>query len=223
VNATRSVERYVAGRMDEEEERKFEELILAQPDIAAEVDAHRRIKAGLERLEEHGELQELLGRPVRPNYVKYALAASVLVAIVATAVFWRSSSDATAPTLATSLAELYGVDANPGISGTYLLASHRSRAEETVITAIRGAGAIRLQAVADATNATAFAVSLARIAGNSPTSLAQSVLSRNADRGMVEIFLDPGSLGAGRYRLRLTPQGVAAPGTDEYTFVLNLE
>jgi hypothetical protein len=220
---TRSVERYVSGRMDEQEERQFEELILTQPEIAAEVDAHQRIKAGLERLEQRGELQELLGRPVQPNYLKYALAASVLIALVLIASFWRSSSISTGPMLATSLQELYGQEADRAVSGTYLLASNRSRGDETTINVARGTGALRLQVVPEVAEATSFSVSLVRVSGNSETTLAQSLLSRDANRGMVEIFIDADTLGSGEYRLTLASQGVAPATTHSYAFVLNLD
>lgn len=220
---TRSIERYVAGRMDEKEERQFKELILAQPDIAAEVDAHQRIKAGLERLEERGELQKLLGRPAQPNYLKYALAASVLIALVVVASLWQSSSVSTPPMVAASLQELYGAESNRGMSGTYLLASNRERGDETVIVVTRGAGALRLQVVPEMPEATSFSVSLVRVSGDSETTLARSVMSRDGDRGVVEIFIDPETPGAGEYRLSLTSQGVAPATTDTYPFVLSFD
>src|SRR5262249_26550611 len=86
---TESAERYVAGRMTEDEEREFEVAMLEQPELTAEVDARQRIKAGLQHLDRLGELDKLVAGPPRRRFVPLALAASVLLLMLAGLAYWK--------------------------------------------------------------------------------------------------------------------------------------
>src|SRR3982751_1189856 len=93
MSSTDSAQRYIAGLMDEAEEQRFEESMLENPPLAAEVDARQRMKAGLQRLEERGELAALLAQPPAPSrFLRYAAAAAVLLVLGAGVTYWRSGS-----------------------------------------------------------------------------------------------------------------------------------
>src|SRR5689334_9000237 len=105
MSPTESAERYVAGRMSEAEEQLFETTMLERPELAAEVDARQRMKAGLQTLEARGELDALLARSRPSPYVRYAAAAGVVLVLIAIIVLWRNS-DKTPPAMAGSLEAL---------------------------------------------------------------------------------------------------------------------
>jgi hypothetical protein len=216
MNSTESAERYVSGRMDEDEEREFEERMLERPDVAADVDVRHRLKLGLLWLEQRGELDGLLQRPARRTYLRYAVAACMLLALGAAIAYWQMLGTAHMA-VAGTLAELRGPQA---VAASYILASTRSRAGDTVISAAPGAGAVRLRIVLESGIEQVFVASLAHIEGGSEKSVAERVSLESAGNGLVEVFLDPAELESGRYVLRLAPES-SAGAPEEFSFMLN--
>jgi hypothetical protein len=222
MNSTESAERYVSGRMDEVEERHFEEAMLEAPDVAADVDVRHRIKLGLRELEERGELEALIQRPARRfSQLRYAVAACALLALGAAIAYWQVEGGARVA-MAGSLAALRGGGSQP-VAASYILASTRSRPEETVVSAEPGAGAIRLRIVLDSGIAQSFVASLAQVSGSGESVVAMSVPLDSAADGLVEVFLDPRALESGRYVLRLAPGASDGGVAEEFAFSLNLK
>jgi hypothetical protein len=220
MNSTESAERYVSGRMDEREEQQFEESMLEQPDVAADVDVRHRIKLGLQQLEERGELDTLLQRPARRTYLRYAVAACALLALGATIAYWQTAGTARVAITGTLTALRGG--GSQAVAASYILASTRSRADDTVISAAPGAGAVRLRIVLESGIAQSFMASLAEVEGAGEKSVAERVPLQSTGDGLVEVFLDPGELESGRYVLRLAPES-AAGVPEEFSFTLNLK
>jgi hypothetical protein len=222
MNSTESAERYVSGRMDEVEERHFEEAMLEAPDVAADIDVRHRIKLGLQALQERGELDALLQRHARRfSQSRYAVAACALLALGAGIAYWQMAG-ASRVAMTGSLAALRGGGSRP-VAASYILASTRSRAEDPVVSAEPGAGAIRLRIVLDSGIAQAFVASLARVSGSGESVVAERVPLNSAADGLVEVFLDPRELESGRYVLRLGPGASDAGVPEEFAFSLNLK
>jgi len=218
MSSTDSAQRYVAGLMDEAEEQRFEESLLDNPPLAAEVDARQRIKAGLQRLEQRGELSALLAQPAAPSrFIRYAAAAAVLLVLGAGISYWKSGT-ASHAFIAGSLQALTGAgNSSHGVAATYLLASTRARPEETVIATPPGGGLVRIEVVPDSGTERPYTASLARIAGTEEKSLADHVVVQGAPgASLVDVYLDPASLEPGDYRLRLSAGDV----TYDYAFKL---
>jgi hypothetical protein len=221
MNSTESAERYVSGRMDESEERQFEEeVLMVRPDVAADVDVRHRIKLGLQALEASGELAALVERPPQSVHWRYAVAACALLAIGAAIAYWQFAS-ASRVVMGTSLAALKGGASRP-ISASYIFASTRSRAQAPVITAARDAGAIRIRIVQESGLAQGFAGSLAAASAQGEHVIAERVPLENAGNGLVEVFLDPRELQSGHYVLRLTPESPRGEA-QEFPFTLTLK
>src|SRR5690242_16901125 len=73
--------RYLADQLSEPERGEYETLVVSDAEVVAELEATARLKVGLERLRETGELQSLLQRPSRSG-VSYLLASAALVVAV---------------------------------------------------------------------------------------------------------------------------------------------
>ena len=221
MSSTDSAQRYVAGLMDEAEEQRFEESLVENPPLAAEVDARQRMKAGLQRLEERGELAALLAQPAAPSrFLRYAAAAAVLLVLGAGVTYWRSGTPSR-PFIAGSMQALTGSGTpSSGVAATYLLASTRARPEETVITAPPGGGLVRIQVVPDSGAERPYTASLARIAGGQEHLLADRVPVQGAAGGsLIDLYVDSASLESGDYRLRLSAGDVAY----DYAFKVNAD
>lgn len=220
MSSTESAERYVAGRMDEEEERQFEERLLEQPELAADVDVRHRIKLGLQLLDDNGELGKLVAQPARRSHLRYAMAACALLALGAAIAYWQVASGSRVA-IAGSLTALRGGASQP-ISASYILASTRSRSEDFVVAATPGAGAVRLRIVLESGLSQAFVASLASLSGGGEKVIAERVPLESTGNGLVEVFLDPAGLQPGRYVLRLEPE--SGPGeSEEFAFALTLK
>ena len=198
MNQTLSAERYVAGRMTEEEAANFEEIMLSEPAVAADVDFRHRIKAGLGRLDEVGELSPMLAGAVPRRVFPYAAAASALfAAFAATWVLTRPAAVATN---------------DRGASQTFTLTSLRS-ADVQLVAINAGTQKIVLRVPVDADQATYIAHIEPDVNGSmsvEPKSFAGTpgaVRDRTAvpaSDGTVEILLDAGELQSGDYVLELT-------------------
>ena len=221
MNSTESAERYVSGRMDESEERQFEEEVLMQrPDVAADVDVRHRIKLGLQALEERGELTAVLERPPQRTHWRYAVAACALLAIGAAIGYWQFASSARVA-MGASLAALKGGASQP-ISASYIFASTRSRTQGPVITVARDAGAVRIRVVQESALEQQFLGSLALVSASGENLVAERVPFESAGNGLVEVFLDPRQLAPGQYVLRLAPRSGVGE-RQEFPFTFNLK
>jgi len=220
VNAnTPAAERYVAGRMSEDEEREFEVALLDSPELAAEVDERQRMKAGLGELERRGELQALLAQPLRPSGFRspLALAASVLIVVFGAALFWFFRGGVTG---GASIALTATPAETRGISATYILASTRAGATDPTLDIARGAAPVRLRLVPESQGVAVFTASLIRVASTGEVSASPTLRVTQGTTAFVEVFLDPAPLPSGSYRLHLQPES-GGPAED-YSFTLNI-
>lgn len=193
----RDAERYVAGTLTGEEGARFEEAMIAHPELAADVSVRRRIKAGLSQLEQNHELEALLKEvPRRPNYLRYAAAASVLVVVAAGLMtFWNRE---TPPLRAFFNASDMGAKPVP----SFTLAIQRS-GDVPVLEIQRDAGPVELRIFVDAAATPPFTARLT--SGQTGTSaIGDSSISQLTD-GFAVLYLEPRELQSGDYTLALEP------------------
>jgi hypothetical protein len=105
------------------------------------------------------------------------------------------------------------------VSGTYLLASTRAGTQGTVIDVQAGSGLVRLRIIPESDARTPF-----RVALSSGSTTAANFISVTAANGVVDVYLDPDTLGSGTYELRVVPQAGAAGAAEEvHPFTLNVQ
>jgi hypothetical protein len=198
LNEQLTAERYVAGTLSAEEIARFEELMIERPELAADVNVRRRIKGGLALLEKRNELAPLLAAPSsRPQYLRYAAAASVLVVILGLWSTWRGGP---APPLQ-ALFNAHEIGAAKG-AASFMLVRTRSRDLPTY-SVQRSAGPVLFRMLVDDPDAAPFAVHL--VAGEKPSvakPFNESSIAQATD-GFAEIYLDPRELESGYYTLSL--------------------
>ena len=198
-----NAERYVAGTLSEEGVARFEEAMIERPELAADVNVRRRIKAGLQLLDERHELEPLLAtaRP-RPQYLRYAAAAAVLVVAAGLWSTWRGQWATPDPILISAS----DIGASP-IAATFMLARTRS-ADTPVFDVLRDGGPVRLRILAEGPEAATFAVKLAVADPAGAVPIHESSTTIAAD-GFAEVYLDPRGLSTGAYALSLKAQSGA--------------
>ncbi len=197
--------RYLADQLCEAERDKFEAHLLRDPEVVRELEATARLKVGLRRLREAGELAPLL-RP-KPMFTQpwgAALAASIAVLAICTALFHWSTSPPSGM-LATSVSSL--VDSSGEVlrvGATHALLPTRAEKYDAVIELPETPQAIEFRVLPDSKGAS-YRVNLARLAANDavvPIATLQD-LEIAAD-GFITVFVDSSRLEPGRYLLAVS-------------------
>jgi len=206
-----TAERYVAGTLSDEEVARFEEAMIDRPDLAADVNVRRRIKAGLQLLEQRQELDPLLSTANRrPQFLRYAAAAAVLVVVAGSWSVWRFQAAGPAQVLF-SATEI----GTANVAKNLLLARTRA-AGASVFTVPRNAGLLHFQILVDDPDGTPFVVHLAATATSGAISFNESTIPQTTD-GFADIYVDPRELNSGDYVLSVRSQSGA-----EQTFPFTL-
>jgi hypothetical protein len=198
VTESRDAERYVAGSLSEDEAARFEEAMIAQPELAADVSVRRRIKAGLSQLEKNNELEAFLKPEAqRPAYIRYAAAAAVLVLVAAGLMtFWNREGTAPLQALLTPSE----VGTTPIVS-SFILATTRSQ-DVLAFEVQRNGGPVRLQILVDDPAAAPFTVHLAAEDPSGAKPIKDSAIAQVTD-GFAVIYVDPRELTSGNYTMTL--------------------
>jgi hypothetical protein len=221
--------RYLADKLTEAERAAYEARFLEDPEAVAEIEATARLKIGLSRLRENGELAELVAgagasHPNRTYLV--ALAASVVAVVISLSLWFPRSSVPTAPLMA-SVASAFKDHSGHSLAVVSTTPLMRTRAEsyDAVIELPKTRGAMRLRVLPSTTTPGArYDASLLRIREDDTTEKTVSIgdLQPNAEDGFVDMYADSSLLAPGRYRLILTPRAAGSVSGESDAFVIKV-
>ena len=198
--------RYLAGTLSDAERALYEPEVARNPDTLRELEATARLKVGLARLRERGELDELL-QPTAWARFRPALAIAALVAVVAIGVAlvrFGGGGQTASPLLAASAASL--VDRQGSVLAvTRTLAVFRKRVAgaDATLEAAAVPQAVELRVLPEMTVPSGdYRVTLARVTGDRASEAVASIVGlRPAQDGFVSVFVDTSRLSAGSYQL----------------------
>jgi len=204
------IERYLAGRLSEEDARAFEAYVEVHPEITRNIEAVARMKSGLATLRKRGELTDLLRPRPRVWYRRPGLlagaAASVVVALLLTARPWNI--DANGRLLAATVGELVGKSGSaPAIATRVTLARSRGLKPQIVATQPDGSAVEVTLQLLSADTTTTYSIGLLHMASNSLEPVADATnLRANADGNLV-VFVRTELLTEGDYVFRVSTAG----------------
>jgi hypothetical protein len=209
--------RYLADQLSDAEREAFEASLLQNPEITQELEATARMKVGMERLRESGELDKIVrARPFfeRPQFLAAAASIGVL-AIGLMFVRWQSASE---PSMLASTASGFIDASGKALSVGLTLPMLRTRSEnydaEIKLPVERQALKLRLLPSAPGGAAEKYSVSLAHLKNDGSTETVAVVKDlRPAQDGFISVFADSASLRPGRYQLIVTGEGSEAPAS----------
>jgi hypothetical protein len=197
--------RYLAGQLSDAECTAFEAELAQNPEIVRELEATARLKVGLEKLRETGELAaELQPKPPLRRPLLLALAASVAVLVITFSIFRSDVERLAPPTLASAVSSFADqrVRVTP-VAQTFAVFRKRVDAYDAIIVLPATPQAIELRILPETpADSGRYRVSLSRLREDSSLEPAASVseLQPESD-GFVTVFADASRLEPGRYRL----------------------
>jgi hypothetical protein len=213
--------RYLGDRLNDGERDAYETHLKQNPEAMRELEATARLKLGLLRLRESGELDGLMreSNSFRSPFVM-ALAAGVAALAIGVGL-WHSGAPGVAPILSGSAFSLLdpGGHALP-ITRTQVLFRKRSNSYDAIIDLPETGGTVQIRVLPE-TRAAIFGASLTRIQDDGSEQAVASVSDlKTAQDGSVNLYADSSRLSEGRYRLTVRPAD-AENGSAE-SFVLKL-
>jgi hypothetical protein len=206
--------RYLADQLSEPELGEYEALVLNDAQVVAELEATARLKVGLGRLRETGELQRLLQRRSRSGLSYILAAAAVVVAVVIGLGTWLPRRLPGVPVVVESAAALRNASgASLQVGSTVAVFHKRAGAADGVIEKGAAGTGIAIRVLPSVTSPSGrYHLWLSRVRpGESPASVAELEAVAGAD-GFVSVYADASRLTPGRYRLTLVgPEKPAEP------------
>jgi hypothetical protein len=210
IAAERDAWRYVLGRMTEEQEQQFEISMLEQPEIAAHVRLTQQIRAGLQRLDERGDLDRLsMARAWTKSHRVLAYAAAVVFAVGIGLMLYFRQPESIHSVIAGSPARLGYANSRTGTTASYVLA-HTRGSPDVLPIKITGSEPIEIRIVPDLLDSSGkYRVTLQQQAGDQLIPIGSaSGLTVDAN-GSIPMYVTPTGLVAGQYTLILKGQTTA--------------
>jgi hypothetical protein len=198
--------RYLAGQLSPEECAAFEEQLRQDPEALRMLEATARVKIGLAKLRELGDLDELLV-PVEPWYQRssvWATAAAVSIVAIGAVLFRLNLADTQRPVLAASIGSLVDMQGSAlPVSSTLALFRKRTEADDAIIETSPTPQAVELRVLPETTvESGRYQVSFGRVADDGSLATVASVDDlQPAGDGFLTVFVDRSQLTFGRYRL----------------------
>jgi hypothetical protein len=217
--------RYLAGRLPAGESEAFEEYVAGHPEICKDLEQTLRLKEGLARLRERGELTALLGAHGPRRWFPYAAAAAVLLTLLAS-ILWLQRRSAAPGALFLSPSAIAAIHHQPSpVVGSYVLARTRGPTAVTV-TAVQlpdPTGAVELRVLpSDVSPGVRYTASLKRLDGRDGTGRSQIEGASTGADGYVKVYLDGSELTTGKYEVSLRPAVPAGTHEDADRFVIQV-
>jgi hypothetical protein len=221
--------RYLADQLTDAECAEYEARYVADPEAVAELEATARLKIGLQRLRQSGELSELIAGTAGPHPTRtwmLAMAASIAAVVIGVGLWLPRTGPLSAPVLATT-AGAFKDRSGHSLSVVATAPLFRTRAEkyDAVIELPSARGAIELRVLPSTPAEGAhYQASLARIKDDDSSERIMSIedLKPSAEDGFVDLFADSSLLAPGRYRLILSAQAGGSAGGDSDTFIIKV-
>ena len=221
--------RYLADQLSEAECTEYEARITQDPETVAELEATARLKIGLHRLRQSGELTELIAGTATPSPTRgwlLAMAAGIAAVVIGVSL-WFPRSHAPSVSALASAPSLFTDRSGHGLTVLSTTPLFRTRAEryDAVIDLPATRGAIRLRVLPSTLADLAhYQATLARIKDDDSLEAAIAVgnLKPSAEDGFVDVYADSSLLSPGRYRLTLTRETGGSVNGESDTFVFKM-
>ncbi len=204
---------YIAGRLADGEHRAFEERLARDPELVRQLELSQRLREGLERLRDAGELRAA-PRPVARRHWAWGVGLAAMIAGV-TLLVWLQPSAERGDLLLTSIAPAGGAAAQ------LTFVTMRGPVAAPVLD-LPARGSVELRASRPASSSGArYRITLERIGAGGRHIGAGELGGLDPGRdALVHAYFDAARLTPGVYELRIQAEGDAGAGTEVFGFSL---
>lgn len=210
--------RYLTGQLTPAESEVFERALSERAELRGQTELALKLKEGLARLHERGELDAVLRAPPRAVWLPYAAAAAIaIMSLTALAWFFLPGSPST-PLLISPPQLVSGQHAPPAVVASYVLARMRDRAPPAELG--RG-GVVELRVLPSALSPNASYRAQISTADRGRV-IGQIDAGRASADGYVTLYLDSRQLAPGDYEVSLSPLAKSSPESQADRFPIRL-
>jgi len=200
--------RYLAGQLTDAERAAYEAELEKDSKALRELEATARLKVGLERLRETGQLDDMLRPTSTGRQILVGLAATVAIAVIGASFFLGYFRDAAqTPLVAGASAAFMDGQGNALTIGPTVAVFRKRQGEfDATVDLPQQRQVIVLRALPQsAAPADRYRVSLGRMRDDGTVEPSQSVAALHpAEDGFVTVFVDSSLLAPGRYRMTVS-------------------
>jgi hypothetical protein len=201
--------RYLAGKLSDAERAAYEPDVAGNEDTLRELEATARLKVGLARLRESGELEDLLSPPawtrLRPALAVAAMFGVLAIGILLIRLGGDRGRTTTAPPLLAASATLLTDAQGTALPVARTLAVFRKRVQgaDATLEVAATPQVVELRVLPETTVASeTYQVTLARMSeGRAAEPVASIPGLQPAADGFLDVFVDASRLSAGPYQL----------------------
>jgi len=216
---------YLAGRLSASESDAFEQYVSEHPEICKDLEQTLKLKEGLARLRERGELTELLRPREARRWFPYAAAAAVVLTILGS-MLWLQRRNAAPGVLFLSPSAVASIHHRPSpIVGSYVLARTRGTAAVTVtavgLTAPTGTVELRILP-SDISPGLRYSACLKSLDGRDGKRKSRIEGASTGADGYVTVYADGSELTTGKYEVSLSPDVPGDTHEDVDRFVIEV-
>jgi hypothetical protein len=216
--------RYLAGQLTESERSALEAELTENPEVLRELEATARLKVGLEKLRERGELDALLQPPQSwRNPYLVSLAAGLGVLVIGAFLIRGAMQGAGEQVLVATVSSLVDTSGNAlPVARTFAVFRKRVEDYDAVVDLPATRQAIEIRVLPETVaSPPSYQVSLSRMREDETLEPVATVTDvRPGGDGFLSVFADSAALQAGRYRLTVSGGGAAA-SRDTYLIKVN--
>jgi hypothetical protein len=205
---------YIAGRLTAADQRAFEERLAREPRLVRELELSQRLREGLERLRDAGDLPAVSRRPARRRQWVWSVGLAAMIAGVTLLVWLRPAADRGAVSLSSTAPAA-------GAAAQFTFIAMRGPVATPVFDR-PARGSVELRASRPAAPAGArYRITLALIgAGGRHTQIGELAGLEPGGDALVHAYVDAARLEAGAYELRVQADGDPGAGTEVFGFSL---
>lgn len=217
--------RYLANQLSEAERAEYEDLLAHSTAALVELEAVARLKVGLEKLSEDGELLELQERASRANWPRLLALAAALAAVFVGVMWWHTRATVAAPVLSASASSFRNHDGRPlPLVATTLIFHRRAGAADASIDLPDTRGILEWRwTLPDGAARDLYDVVLIKTGEGNEAEIVGDVEGLQADAsGLVKWYVDSAGLVPGLYRLKLNVHGATGQSTKTESFLIRV-
>jgi len=216
--------RYLAGRLTASESDAFEAYVSEHPQICKDLEQTFKLKVGLARLRERGELEALLHRRDTRRWVPYATAAAVLLAILTSALWFERRNATPAVLFLSPSAVAARHHAAAPILGSYVLVRSRGSTDVTDVPLPGTTGSVELRILpSEVSPGSRYSVEVKRFDGDDAKHRSRVEGAAAGADGYIKVYLDGSELTAGEYEVSLRPAAGGDVHADTDRFVIRMQ